>query len=475
LQFVKPIDVRLLEDAAAYIDRWVLYRQRTLRVPGVAIGVGHRGRVVLAAAYGLADVEKNVSMTPEHIFRIASHSKMFTATAIMQLVEQGRVRLDDRIGNRLSWLPSDEGQLGRVTVRQLLSHSAGVFRDGPDGGFWQLEREFPDTAEFRELMASAAPVYPQNERFKYSNHGFSLLGLVIEEASGMPYNDYMRRSVVEPLGLRDTGPELDDHARSRLATGYSPDHYGLERLPVDHLDTHAMSPATGFYSTVRDLCRFGAAHALGSGELLSDESKREMQRQHWAIEGTDRGYCLGLDVIPVDDRRLVGHAGGFPGFITMTRIDPAEQLVVTALTNAGDGPAADLTYGMLKIINRAAKAATEPSSHPDVDRSRFAGRYWALGRTMDVARFGAELVGIAPDPPDPMPMAMELEVEGPDELRIAKAMGFQSPGERVRFTFDDAGAVRKVQWAAQTLYPWEVYERTIIPTVRATRRAPQRT
>ncbi|HKF75934.1 MAG TPA: serine hydrolase domain-containing protein [Candidatus Dormibacteraeota bacterium] len=449
------------------------YRQRTLRVPGVAIAIRFRDEILLSRAYGMADQERGAALTTGHAFRIASQSKMFTATAVMQLVEQGRLRLDDRAGGCLPWLPSGEGQIGRVTIRQLLSHSGGVIRDGEEGGFWQLERDFPDADELRRVLSATPPVLAQNQRFKYSNFGYGLLGLLVAEAAGMPYNAYVRRHVVDRLGLADTGPELDEHALARLATGYTGAHYGLDRLPLQHVRTGALSPATGFYSTAEDLCRFGAAQFLGNEELLSDESKREMQHEQWKVDGVPHSYGLGFDVYPVGERRLIGHGGGFPGFITHTRIDPADRLVLVALTNAGDGPAADLTNGMVAIVNRAVEADPLPDGRAPGDLDRFTGRYWSLGGAIDVVRFGGELLGMMPAGPNPADQAMELTVEGPDQLRITKAPGFGSPGERVRYLFDGAGRATEVRWAATTLRPWEAFRSGVLAGVRATGRAPQ--
>lgn len=470
---MKPIDERLLLDAVAYIDRWVAYRQRTLAVPGIAIAVAHRGRVVLSSAHGLADLERGIALTTDHVFRVASHSKMFTATAVMQLVEQGRLSLDERAGGRLPWLPAGPGQTGRATVRQLLSHSAGVIRDGDDGGFWQVDRDFPDAGELRELLVSTPLVLLPNERFKYSNFGYGLLGMLVEAVSGEPYNAHVRRNVVDRLGLRSTGPELDDAALERLATGYSGRHYGLERLPFAHLDTGALSPATGFHSTAEDLCRFAAAHFMGNEELLTDESKREMQHELWSVEGTPASYGLGLDVQKVGERRLVGHAGGFPGFITNTRFDPVEQLVVVALTNAAAGPAHDLVTGMVGLIDRAMRAApADEATASGLDR--FTGRFWSYSGATDVLRLGDQLLAVGPEGPNPVDPVLELAVEGPDELRITAAPGFASPGERVRYTFAGDGSVEQVRLAGSTLYPWEVFESRLLPALRERRRGPGR-
>jgi CubicO group peptidase (beta-lactamase class C family) len=467
----------LLDHALEYVDRWAGYRQRTLRLPGIAIGVAWQGDVLLARGYGCADLEGQAPMTADHVFRIASHSKTFTGTCVMQLAEDGALGLDDRLSRWLDWAPDGEGQLGRVTVRQLLSHSAGVVRDGDDGGFWQLERDFPDRDEFIERVTRLPVVFAPNIQFKYSNFGYTLLGLVVEAVTGTPYNQHVAASVVAPLGLERTGPELDDVARRHLATGYSSDRAGLERLPIAHIDTHAMSSATGFYSTVRDLCRYGTAHSLGTGELLSDESKREMQRDAWSVDGDEEHYGLGFGIQRVGGRRVVGHGGGFPGFITATRIDPEERLVVTALTNASDGPAADLAHGVIKIVNRAVAAPAEARAdgHPGVDRARFAGRFWSLGGPLDVVRFGSELLALDPELADPLGEVTELRVEGPDRLTIAKTRNYGSPGEGMRYTFDgDGGGVSEVRAGAATLRPWEAFERVTLTPLRETRRAAQR-
>lgn len=438
----------------------------------MTIAIAFEDRLLLSRAYGLADVEEGAALTTDHVFRIASHSKTFTATAIMQLVEQGRMRLDDRAGDLLDWLPTGAGRLGGTTIRQLLSHSAGVIRDGEDGGWWQLEREFPDLAELRSDLAATPPVFVENQQFKYSNFGYSLLGMVIEQVGGRPYNDYVRTEIVERLGLHNTGPEIDGHSRSRLATGYSVDFPGSGRLPLAHMDTHGMSSATGFYSTAEDLCRYGRAHFIGNPELLSDESKREMQHEHWKVEGAPGSYGLGFSVVPVGDRRTVGHGGGFPGFITNTKIDPVDRLVAVALTNAGDGPAAELTTGIFQIINQALKAS--PAGTVGAQLDRFVGRYWSLGGALDIVRFGGDLMALSPGLPNPTDPITELAPVGADDLTITSAPGYASPGERVSFKFATGGGVEYVQWAAGRYYPWDRFEAEVLAGVRATRLAPQR-
>ena len=131
-----------VEDACAYFDGWLAFRARLDRLPGIQAAVLHDGDVVWSGAHGVADVAAGVALTSEHRFRIASHSKTFTATAVLRLAEHGVLRLDDTVGR---WLPDLAGlPIARVTLRELLAHGAGVVRDGADADFWCLDRPFPD-------------------------------------------------------------------------------------------------------------------------------------------------------------------------------------------------------------------------------------------------------------------------------------------------------------------------------------------
>ena len=461
-----PLERPLVRDAVRYAGEWLAYMQRTLRIPGLSVAVRHEDELVLSRAYGQADRERGVDMRPDHIFRIASHSKTFTATAVMLLAERGALSLEDRLFGWLDWLTDAPETAGTLRVRHLLSHSGGVIRDGQDAGWWDLRMPFHDAASLREAVLAEPLVYGASERFKYSNIGYSLLGAVVETASGKAYNDFVRAEIIDRLGLQSTGPEPDQSVADRLATGYSARSYGQERIPLPHLDTRAMSAATGFYSTAEDLCRYGAAHFMGNEELLSDETKRDMQHEAWRVEGPEpRHYALGFNVSDVGGRRMIGHGGGFPGFITFTCIDPVDRLVVSVLTNAIDGPAQALATGVVKLINRAAEAGS-PSRHLPVasaaspaatELDRFTGRFFSLWSALDIVRFGDQLCALVPEMLDPTIEVTELEVVDRETLRVSKASGYSSPGERVAFVFDERDKASVVQFAGSRYLPWEAY------------------
>ncbi len=446
----------LLRDGVAYVDQWMAYQQERREIPGVVVAIRHEDQLLLSQGYGYADMERAIPMTPRHVFRIASHSKTFTATAIMQLVEQDKLRLDDQLAAYIPWL-GQRDTLARVTIRQVLNHAAGIIRDGADADYWRLEGAFPDADELRRLVEEGGAVLDANESFKYSNIGYALLGLVIEAASGLPYNTYVRRHIVEQLGLSDTGPETDDHARERLVTGYTARRPGLTRRPIPDVSTRALSPATGFYATAEDLCRYAAAHFSGDDTLLSDAAKREMRQPYWAIAQADERYGLGFVVVEIGERRMIGHGGGFPGHATRTLIDPTDRLVVTVLTNETGAPATVLARVIVTLLDYALKPGTTEQGSPSVPRERFTGRFVNSSGVTDVAAFGDSLLMLSPEGDDPVKSPTCLAIEDDDTLRIGATNGYGAPGETVRYVRDDAGRVARVIIGGVSSYPLEVY------------------
>jgi len=436
----------LLRDAVAYADQWLAFQQRLKEIPAVTMAVRHGDEVILSRAYGHANLEREIAVTPMHIFRVASHSKWFTATAIMQLKEQHKLRLDDPLGQYIAWLVEP---VASITIRQVLNHAAGITRDGYDSDYWQLEHPFPDPEQLRGLVEEGGEVFSSNHKLKYSNIGYSLLGLVIETASGMPYNRYVCESIVDRLGMRNTGPETNPQAQARMVTGYTSRALLLPRMPLPDVETGAMSPATGFYSTAEDLARFAAAHFFGNDELIGDESKREMQRAYWPVKDMD-SYGLGMQVTTINDRRIAGHSGGFPGHTTYTTLDPEDQLAISVLTSESGGVASELAKSIIKLIDLAlAQKPVGDATVPD----RHTGRFTSLWGYTDIARLGDQLFLIAPSSDDPATAAVKLEVVDENTLTIEEKDGYGSPGESIQYARDTDGTILKVTVAGSTQYP----------------------
>ncbi|GAA3695898.1 hypothetical protein GCM10022204_09700 [Microlunatus aurantiacus] len=423
-----------LTETLETIDRWVAYRVWHSRLPGAQVAIGRHGRIELSRAYGLADVDRAIPLRTDHLFRIASHSKTFTATAVLRLVEQDRLRLEDRLGDLVPELADDP--IGRAVVRELLEHTSGALRDGLDGDFWQGQRPFPDRVELLD-MARVPPKSEPGERFSYSNLGYGLLGLVIEAVTRTSYVDAMSELVVVPLGLTATSACYRPDRAGDYATGHSGLHTATRRRPIASVDTAALDAATGFSSTAEDLVSYFGAHAFGDGRLLSDRSKRLMQRRaNLSDQRKPEGawYGLGMAGESVEDHRMTGHGGGYPGHSSRTLLDPETGLVVSVMTNAIDGPASSLATGILTLLDDAREHPAEPTA--DGPARRGLGRWGNLWAAIDLGVVGGRVRPLQLPGWDPL--------EGSDVLeptaygyRIVEGNGYGSLGERVVVGDDD--------------------------------------
>jgi CubicO group peptidase (beta-lactamase class C family) len=465
-----------MKHALSYVDTWLDYRVWKTKTPGAQVAVWFDGSLQFSKAYGFSNIETGEALTTEHLFRVASHSKTFAATAMMQLVEAGKLRLDDTAGQWIPALSEANSPLASVTVRELVSQSGGVIRDGVDATYWSHTIPFPDTEELLRISIEEGAVREPEATFKYTNIGFSLLGMIIGAAGGSTFNEVVTESIVTKLGLENTGPELNQDRIADYAGAHSGLHSRETRKELGHIDTRAMSAATGFYSTAEDMVTFGTAHFFGDDRLISDRSKNEMQRTVWSDLGHGNvldGYGYGTIVSHYDGHRMVGHSGGYPGHITRTMWDPNEGLAISVLTNAVDGPAEELAAGILKILDKAREtsgklplssrltnsaALTTPDPRDrEIDLASFTGRFAALWGVTDIVLLGGKLYATSPSMASPMLVPSELAVVDKDTLKIMGGSPYGSVGEFYRFERAEDGSIISVFTGGMKAWPIEVY------------------
>jgi CubicO group peptidase (beta-lactamase class C family) len=431
--------------ALDYVPEWLEFQMRLTEQPGCALAIAQKGKIVLERAFGHADLAKGVALTPRHRFRVASHSKSFTAAGIMKLREEGRLRLDDPVGRFLGDLhPS----VSWTTIAQLLSHSAGLVRDGADSGQWLDRRGFLNETEIRADLAAGTTI-DANTRFKYSNHGFGLAGMVIEAITGEDYKDWIKREIVDAAGLAETMPDMPLPKDAALARGHSGKlPLGKRVIFPGDAPTNALAAATGFVSTAGDLARFFAQLAPSARKsVLSAASRREMIRPQWHEEHSSLGRDYGLGIISgkLGDWRWFGHSGGFQGYITRTAMLPGQDLTISVLTNAADGLAHAWLDGTVQILRRFAEAGG-----PSRRTSGWTGRWWSVWGAFDLLPVGGDKVLVAlPAQLNPVLDASELTVTGGDTGDIALAGSFANHGEKVRRVRDARGKVTEF-WLAGT-------------------------
>ncbi|MCL2428225.1 MAG: beta-lactamase family protein [Alphaproteobacteria bacterium] len=435
-----------LEAALDYIPIWLELQMRQYEQPGCIIAILHRGRIVLDRAFGYADLAAREHLTPRHRFRIASHSKSFTAAGVMKLREQKILRLDDPIGAYVKRL---NRRIAEVTLAQLLSHSGGVVRDGPDAGQFSGRRPF---LAADELLADLQlpPAIEPNTRFKYSNHGYALLGLAIEALTGEPYAKWIRREIVDRAGLAETQPDMPLAKGVPMARGHTSLLPAGRRLAVageDH--ANAIAPAAGFVSTARDTARFFAQlDPAAPDSPLSAASRREMVRRQWrnphsSVEGY---YGLGVIVGALGGWEWFGHSGGLLGYISRTCVIPSHGLSISVLTNAVDGFAHFWLDGTMHILRTFQTRGTPPQR-----LRNWTGRWWSAWGAGDLIPLGERVVLANPHLFNPFQDAPEIAVTRGDTGRVALAGGYSSHGETVRRERDSRGAVRAVWFGGSML------------------------
>lgn len=287
------------------VDDFVTTQMQKRHIPGLSLAVIKEGKVVKMRGYGLASVELGSPATENSVYQIASMTKSFTATAIMMLVEDGKLGLDDKITAHLDGLPVAWGE---ITIRHLLTHTSGLVSDPVP---WSLETVGrPYTREELLKIITGAPLqFPPGTMYRYANSDYYLLALIIEKAGGKSYGEFLSERIFTPLGMTATRANDPWEIVPGRVSGYGWEHDKLNIPPSIH--PSQMLGSGNLLSTVVDLAKFDAA--LMGGRLLRKTSLEQI----WApakINGAETGYGLGWAISDYRGHKIVGHGGNVPGF-----------------------------------------------------------------------------------------------------------------------------------------------------------------
>ncbi|MGC2996843.1 serine hydrolase domain-containing protein [Streptomyces sp. G35A] len=268
----------------------------------------------------------------EHVqYRIGSITKTFTAVLVLRLRDEGALDLGDPLEKHLPGTGA-----GEATIAELLAHSGGLAAETP-GPWWERT---PGSLRpgLADVLGERPLVHPVGRRFHYSNPGYALLGALVEKLRGAPWEEALRREVLEPLGLRRTGV----HPEAPHAGGWAVHPWADVMLPEPTEDLGRMAPAGQLWSTTDDLARFAVFLVNGDDRVLSAESLREMRTPAAPAGAADvasgYAYCLGLEIRHQDGRTLVGHTGSLPGFLACLAISAADDVAAVVLANCTSGP-----------------------------------------------------------------------------------------------------------------------------------------
>lgn len=432
-------------DALTLIDEWLEAQQVYDRLPGISVGIVKDQKLLWSKGYGLADTGKKTPATPSTLYSICSITKLFTSIAIMQLYDQGKLRLDDSVSALLPEfrITQQFSESGPITIRSLLTHSSGLPRESDFPSWTGPDYKFPSSEQLVEKLQEQKTLYPASTYFQYSNLGMAILGQVVEKLSGKSYDEYVTENILNPLRLSSTVWDVPRrHFANRLATGYSSVKRDGTREPIPVLDTRAIKPAAGCFSTVEDLALFAAWQfrllAHGGTEILKASTLRNMQRVHWVDPDWRIHWGLGFVVYQQGGQTLVGHSGSCPGYRTILLMDNDKKLAFIVMINAMDNP---WTYAshIRNILLKGEKEKKPKENEIDLDgyTGLYNGQPWDSEKK--VLKWYGNLAIL--DLPSNRPledMVLLQHVSGDVFRRIRRD---ESLGEKISFERDATGKV----------------------------------
>jgi CubicO group peptidase (beta-lactamase class C family) len=317
---------------SAKVDAYVNGEMRAEKIPGLALAIVRDGRIVKAKGYGLANIELDVPVKPETIFQTGSVGKQFTATAVMMLVEDGKIHLDDSIGK---YLPGSPASWNNITVRNLLTHTSGVADYESDSlakkgaAFINLRKDYTEDelfAKFGELPLDFQP----GSKWRYSNSGYVLLGILIHKVTGQFYGDVLQERIFGPLGMTSTRIISEADIIPNRAAGYRLVNGEIKNQ--DWVSPSLNTTADGaLYTNVIDMAKWDAA--LYTEKLLKKGSLDRMWSAVGLNDGKTAPYGFGWDVTEVNGHRLIEHGGAWQGFTTQISRYVDDRFTVIVLTN----------------------------------------------------------------------------------------------------------------------------------------------
>ncbi len=384
--------------AIVMIERFIAHEMADKDLPALSIALVDDQQIVWAKGLGFADPKAKTPATAETVYRVGSVSKLFTDIAIMQLVEQKKLDLDVPITR---YLPDfrPRNPFGKaITLRQLMSHRSGVVREPPVGNYFETTE--PSLARTISSLNQTKLVYAPESRIKYSNAAIAAAGYVLERTQGEPFAKYLKRAVLDPLGLEHSSFEPTPEITRDLAKAYMWTIDGrVFEAPRFEL---GISPAGSMYTTVTDMGRFMSVLFAGGrgtkGQMLKRSTIDEMWTPQFVPRGQKTGYGIGFSVRELEGRRTVGHGGAIYGFATTLKAMPDDKLGVVVVTTKDSANAVTnriTDYALTAMLAaRQGKAIPQPEITSAVDPNlarRIDGHYVNGPNSVDLVESAGKL------------------------------------------------------------------------------------
>ncbi len=412
----------LAQDKSNQLDR-LITRYHDLGLFNGSALVAQGGKPILRKGYGEANMEWHIANTPDTRFRLGSITKQFTATLVMQLVEQGKIDLSAPITRYLPDYPKTNGD--RITIKHLLTHTSGIPGYTELPGFGKTIREPFSPTDLMKTFSSLDLLFEPGTKYSYSNSGFFVLGVILERVTGEPYEQLLRERIFDPLGMNESGYDHPGPLIEKRAAGYDKTMDGY--VNTSYLDMSQPYSAGSLYSSVDDLLKWD--QALYTDKVLSPESKRAMFTPGLGHYGF--GWFISTGAITTTD-----HGGGINGFNTYIARDLEAKRLFVLLNNTGGAPLEEMVTSLRNILD--GKPVTEPklpSASVLLKTSQASGLQAALDQwksmksgtiydttTGELFRFVGALLE-KDKPLDAIAVLKEAEAADPKSAYVAEAQG----------------------------------------------------
>ena len=334
----------LAQDKAAKIDELMKVYTSYRQFNG-AVLVAENGKVIFKKGYGMANMEWNIPVETDTKFRLGSITKQFTAMLILQLVQEGKIKLDGKLTDYLPDYRKDTGD--RITIHQLLNHTSGIpSYTGLPNFFREISRNSYTVSEFVEKFASRDLEFEPGAKWNYNNSGYFLLGAIIERVTGKRYEQALKERILDPVGMKNTGYDHYETILAKRAAGYERRPGGYITAP--YLDMGLPYAAGSLYSTVEDLYLWD--QALYTDKLLSAQLKEQMYKP--GLSNYAYGWVVRKAPFGAQDEQvaIIEHGGGINGFNTLIMRMPESRNLIILLNNTGGTKLGEMAQKIAGIL-----------------------------------------------------------------------------------------------------------------------------
>ncbi|PWV56135.1 serine hydrolase [Chitinophaga sp. S165] len=325
------------------IDTFIENTMARQRIVGLAVGVIKDGKVIKAKGFGFSNVELNIPVTANTVFKLGSVSKHIIAVAIMKLTEEGKLKLDDPA---VKFFPDAPSHWNKITIRHLLNHTSGLIRESP--AFDAMATQ-PDSLLIRAAYKDTL-VFPTGTKWQYCNLGYFMLADIIRQIDGRSFSEYMRKEIFEKNGLMATQVTSLSHIVYGRANGYL--HPGGDTI-VNALNYVALRPSGAFLSSIDDMLKWEML--IQDGKVLPRNKWQQMWQDTFKINTTDTSssavyYGYGWNVANYKNRESVYHGGSLPGFRAVYYRLPEERTAIIILTNTEPVNTTPIAQGVADLL-----------------------------------------------------------------------------------------------------------------------------